>query len=116
MNRKTLPLVIINPAAGGGSGARDWGRAVAKVRTHLGPFNCAFTDRPGDATDVAEREARAGRTFLIAFGGDGTISEIAQGILRAGTDTELGVIPHGRRRDWSRLIPSWMREQQKRFR
>ena len=104
MNKKSLPLVIVNPAAGGGRGAQDWGRAVATGRTHLGPFNCTFTDGPGDATGIAEREARAGRTFLIAFGGDGTISEIAQGILRAEADTELGVLPHGTGSDFVRTL------------
>jgi len=104
MAKKNLPLIIVNPAAGGGSGGQDWGRAVAAVRTHLGPFNCVFTERPGDATDIAEREARSGRSFLIAFGGDGTISEVAQGILRAEADTELGVLPHGTGSDFVRTL------------
>jgi YegS/Rv2252/BmrU family lipid kinase len=99
-----VPLVIINPAAGGGSGVRDWGRAVATVRSHLGPFACTFTESPGDAARIAQEESLAGRRFLVAFGGDGTISEIARGILNAQTDTELGVLPHGTGSDFVRSL------------
>jgi diacylglycerol kinase (ATP) len=99
-----VPLVIVNPAAGGGSGERDWGRAVATVRSHLGPFTCRFTESSGDAARIAHEESLAGRRFLIAFGGDGTISEIAQGILNAQTDTELGVLPHGTGSDFVRSL------------
>lgn len=99
-----VPLIIVNPAAGGGSGGRDWRRAVSKVRSHLGPFACAFTDSSGDASQIAEREARAGRVFLIAFGGDGTVSEVAGGILQSGCDAELGVLPHGTGADFIRSL------------
>jgi YegS/Rv2252/BmrU family lipid kinase len=98
------PLVIINPAAGGGSGRRDWGRAVAAIRSRLGPFNCTFTEAPGDATRIAKEESLAGRSFLIAFGGDGTISEVARGILDTDNDTELGVLPHGTGSDFARSL------------
>ena len=43
------------------------------------------------ATRIAEEQSTAGRRLLITFGGDGTISEVARGILRAGTGTELGL-------------------------
>jgi YegS/Rv2252/BmrU family lipid kinase len=46
----------------------------------------------------------AGRRFIIAFGGDGTISEVARGILSAETDTELGVLPHGTGSDFVRSL------------
>jgi YegS/Rv2252/BmrU family lipid kinase len=103
MTRK-IPLIIINPTAGGGSGGRDWERAVASIRTHFGHFTCTFTEASGDAARIAEEESRAGRQFIIAFGGDGTISEVARGILESGADAELGVLPHGTGSDFIRTL------------
>lgn len=99
-----LPLIIINPAAGAGGAGRDWSHLAATVRTHFGAFACAFTQGPSDAARIAEEEARRGRRLLIAFGGDGTISEVASGILHSGTPTELGVLPHGTGADFLRTL------------
>ena len=50
----------------------------------LGEIDSAFTTGPRDATAIAGREAAAGRRLIIALGGDGTISEVADGVLLAG--------------------------------
>jgi YegS/Rv2252/BmrU family lipid kinase len=64
----------------------------------------AFTGRPGGAVEIAEREARAGRRLVIACGGDGTISEVANGLLRAEAETELGILPSGTGGDFRRTL------------
>ena len=99
----TLPLVIINPASAGGATGAHWPRLATDLRAHFGPFACAFTSAQGDASVIAAREARAGR-LLIACGGDGTISEVANGILAAGVDAELGVLPSGTGGDFRRTL------------
>lgn len=100
----TLPLVIINPTSAGGATGEAWPRTASTLRTHFGPFACAFTERGGDARLIAEREARAGRRLIIACGGDGTISEVADGILLSGTDAELGILPSGTGGDFRRTL------------
>ena len=99
-----LPLIIINPAAGGGAAGRSWASAAATVRSHFGPYECVFTQGEGDATRIAEEQSRAGRRLLITFGGDGTISEVASGILRSGAEVELGFLPQGTGADFLRTI------------
>jgi diacylglycerol kinase (ATP) len=99
-----LPLVIVNPASAGGATRRAWPSAASVLRTHFGPFECAFTEGAGDAARIAEREARAGRRLVIACGGDGTISEVADGLMRSGADTELGVFPSGTGGDFRRTL------------
>jgi YegS/Rv2252/BmrU family lipid kinase len=89
------PLVIVNPASRGGRGASDWPAAASALRSHFGPFECRFTAGPGDAARIAREEAERGRGLLVAFGGDGTISESARGILESGKPAELGILPHG---------------------
>jgi YegS/Rv2252/BmrU family lipid kinase len=99
-----LPLIIVNPASANGATGEAWPAAASEVRRHFGAFSVAFTRRGGEAVEIAEREARAGRTLIIACGGDGTINEVANGILRAGADAELGVLPGGTGGDFRRTL------------
>jgi diacylglycerol kinase (ATP) len=100
----SLPLIIVNPASASGATGRAWPGVASVVRQHFGAFEAAFTKRPGEAVEIAEREARAGRTLVIACGGDGTVSEVANGILRAGSDAELGLLPSGTGGDFRRTL------------
>jgi YegS/Rv2252/BmrU family lipid kinase len=94
----------VNPASRGGRGADDWPAAAAALRSHFGPFEFRFTSGPGDASRIAREEALRGRSLLVAFGGDGTISETARGILESGKPAELGILPHGTGGDLSRSL------------
>src|SRR2546423_14256978 len=98
----SLPLIIVNPASAGGATGDAWPGVASAVRRHFGPFNVAFTRRGGEAVEIAEREARAGRRLVIACGGDGTISEVADGILRADSVAEVGGLPGGTGGDFRR--------------
>jgi len=100
----SLPLVIVNPKSASGSTNENWAGIASDLRTHFGPFNVAFTKAAGHAIDLAREAADAGRTFIIACGGDGTINEVANGILLSGKDTELGVFPSGTGGDFRRSL------------
>jgi YegS/Rv2252/BmrU family lipid kinase len=99
-----LPLVIVNPKSASGSTRERWAQTASDLRVHFGPFGVAFTKRPGDGAEIAERAATAGRRLIIACGGDGTVNEVANGILRSGGDTELGVLPSGTGGDFRRTL------------
>ena len=107
-----LPLIIVNPKSASGATREKWSAIAADLRTHFGPFSVAFTKGPGDGIDLAKRSAESGRTFIIACGGDGTINEVANGIMQSGKDVELGVFPSGTGGDFRRTInmPSGTRE------
>ena len=107
-----LPLVIANPKSAAGSTRERWSAIASDLRTHFGPFSVAFTKGPGDGIQLATRAAMAGRKFIIACGGDGTINEIANGIIRSGEDVELGVFPSGTGGDFRRTLgmPNGTRE------
>lgn len=102
---QSLPLVIVNPASAQGATARRWPSLAHALATHFGPFNVASTSHAGEGRLIAEREAAAGRKFIIACGGDGTIAEVANGILESGaTDVELGILPSGTGGDFRRTL------------
>jgi YegS/Rv2252/BmrU family lipid kinase len=100
----SLPLVIVNPKSASGATRDNWTVKASELRAHFGPFSVAFTKGPGDGIDLAERAAKSGRRFIIACGGDGTINEVANGILRSGEDVELGVLPSGTGGDLRRTL------------
>ncbi len=100
----TLPLVIINPASAEGATGEAWPSVASDLRRHFGAFNCAFTKKSGDAARLALGEAQAGRRFIIACGGDGTISEVANGLLQSGADAEFGILPSGTGGDFRRTL------------
>ena len=100
----TLPLVIVNPRSASGSTRDRWSQTASDLRSHFGPFSVTFTKSAGDGIDLAERAASAGRRFIIACGGDGTINEVANGILRSGEDVELGILPSGTGGDFRRTL------------
>ena len=74
------------------------------LREHFGPFAVQFTKGPGDAADLASAAAKDGYRFIIACGGDGTINEVANGIINSGVDAELGILPSGTGGDFRRSL------------
>jgi diacylglycerol kinase (ATP) len=100
----SLPLVIVNPASADGATEKNWPRMASDLRSHFGPFTVAFTEAMGHARDLALAAAAAGTELIIACGGDGTISEVANGILDAKAETELGILPSGTGGDFRRTL------------
>jgi YegS/Rv2252/BmrU family lipid kinase len=100
------PLVIVNPRSGRGLDESKWARVRGALIDGLGELDSAFTGAPRDAAAIARREAEAGRRLIVALGGDGTISEVANGILEAGAggETELGIVPRGTGGDFRRTL------------
>ncbi len=98
------PLIIVNPASAGGSTRKVWPAIVASLHNILGGFDCAFTSSQGDAIRLAREQALAGRKFIIACGGDGTVSEVASGIIESGRDCELGMLHRGTGGDFRKTI------------
>ncbi|MGH9941904.1 MAG: diacylglycerol/lipid kinase family protein [Pyrinomonadaceae bacterium] len=100
----SLPLVIVNPASAGGATGAAWPGMASDLREHFGPFQCVFTERGGGGREIAKREAAAGRQLIIACGGDGSVSEAANGILESGAGAELGILPSGTGGDFRRTL------------
>ncbi len=98
------PVVIVNPRSGKGLSQQRWAKLVASLSANLGPFETRFTEHRGHARLIARQEALAGRPLVVAFGGDGTISEVVDGLMAAGTPTEMGILPRGTGGDLRRTL------------
>ena len=99
-----LPLVIVNPESASGATRVGWPRIASDLSSHFGPFSCAFTAKAGEGAELAAEAARKGTKLIVACGGDGTISEVANGILASGKDAELGILPSGTGGDFRKTI------------
>lgn len=100
----SLPLVIVNPTSAGGATRDAWPRIASDLRTHFGAFAVKFTEGRGDARRLAAEASARGARLIIACGGDGTISEVANGLLESGHDAELGILPSGTGGDFRRTL------------
>jgi diacylglycerol kinase (ATP) len=89
------PLVVLNPHAGGGRAARTVDAVRAVLERHLGSIDLALTEAPGHAISLARDAAAAGRGLVVAVGGDGTLHEVANGVLDAGGATAVGYVGQG---------------------
>jgi YegS/Rv2252/BmrU family lipid kinase len=99
-----LPLVIINPESAGGATRDAWPKIASELASRLGAFTPKFTSQSGEGIELAANAARKGAKLIIACGGDGTISEVANGILSVDSDAELGILPSGTGGDLRKTI------------
>ena len=85
-------LVIYNPTAGRRRIHRLW--LVLDILTESGVrFEVVRTLHPGHAAELARQAVEAGVATVVAAGGDGTIADVAAGLI--GGNTKLGIIPLG---------------------
>jgi diacylglycerol kinase family enzyme len=85
-------LVIFNPIAGRRRATALWRVLDLLVENGI-MVEVAETKHAGHATELAREAAASGRPMVVAAGGDGTIAEVANGLL--GSETALGIIPLG---------------------
>jgi diacylglycerol kinase family enzyme len=60
------------------------------------------TEARDHATELTREAARSGYDVVVAFGGDGTVNEAANGLV--GTDTPLSCLPGGRTNVYCRML------------
>lgn len=100
-------LVIYNPAAGRGRALAHWQAVEKELGTRGIEYEARATQGPRDAVRIAF-EAQEKYPAVVGVGGDGTINEIVNGLLRAagtGATIPLGVVPLGSGDDFAKMIP-----------
>jgi diacylglycerol kinase (ATP) len=102
MNQRIL--LIANPSAAAGQSQRRWDALLAGLRErglHAEPI---ITAHERHAIALAQEASRK-HDVIVAVGGDGTVNEVATGILLSGaTGTTLGIVPVGTGNDAAALM------------
>ena len=97
---------MLNPAAGRGAAARALD-PIAREFHHQGwSVEVECTEGPGHGAELTARAVQAGAQRIVAVGGDGTVHDVANGLLRHGRggDVALGVVPIGSGNDFAKLV------------
>jgi YegS/Rv2252/BmrU family lipid kinase len=82
---------ILNPRAG--VAAHRTREAVERGRPGWSDYAVYLTRAPGHATDLAREAVASGADVVLAVGGDGTVNEVARGLI--GSATAIGIVPVG---------------------
>jgi diacylglycerol kinase (ATP) len=91
-----MVTIIINPVSGGASIAVARQRAqlaMAQLLAHGEQGEVFLTERRGHGRDLAAAAVRRGDRLVIAWGGDGTVNEVASTL--AATPVAMGIVPAG---------------------
>lgn len=94
--------MIVNPVAGSGKAMTTWNAVKELLDKAQVGYTLWETQRPGHGTELAKEAVRQGFDTVCALGGDGTVREVALGLL--GTKTTLAVIPCGTGNDFVRPL------------
>ncbi|HXY30563.1 MAG TPA: diacylglycerol kinase family protein [Gemmatimonadaceae bacterium] len=95
--------VIINPASGRGRGAKA-AAAIRDAFSKVGVSDFRESTARGDERRQADRALQEGATTLVACGGDGTWSNVANAILSAGSQARLACVATGTGNDFAKTL------------
>jgi YegS/Rv2252/BmrU family lipid kinase len=100
-------MVVVNPVAGGGKVSKEWHKIEQLLISRQFPFTARFTETRNHATEIAREAIAAGCRRIVVVGGDGTLNEVANGILSQAQcpsdEISLAMIPVGTGNDWGRM-------------
>jgi YegS/Rv2252/BmrU family lipid kinase len=93
---------LVNPPSDNGATGKRWPELAHRAAGLGLEGETLFSDRPRHLIELAERAARGGAELLVSVGGDGTLNEVVNGLLRSGAPAELAVVPLGTGMDFPR--------------
>ncbi|MBU4047073.1 diacylglycerol kinase family lipid kinase [bacterium] len=100
--------LIVNLTAGGGKPHKHLNTVLKYLKENGLNFKVCTTSHQGEAVELAQKAADNGAELIVSVGGDGTVNEIVNGIMKSKNDPPLGIIPLGWANDFikSTDIPS----------
>ena len=100
--------LIVNLTAGGGKPHKHLNTVSKYLKENGLDFKVCTTSHQGEAMELAQKAADNGAQLIVSVGGDGTVNEIVNGIMKSKNDPPLGIIPLGWANDFikSTNIPS----------
>jgi YegS/Rv2252/BmrU family lipid kinase len=106
VSRRPRVAVVINPVAGVGATLDRARRRAEQARDTLADEgtepDILITERKGHAIDLARAAVERGAPIVVAWGGDGTVNEVASALV--GTAASLGIVPAGSGNGLARML------------
>jgi diacylglycerol kinase (ATP) len=97
--------LVVNPIAGRGRAGRLAPVAEDACRMAWGAVERIETTAPGTATEQVRQAVEAGAERVVVLGGDGTLHEAANGLLRATVSERppIAILPAGTGNDYAKM-------------
>ena len=100
-------LLVLNPVSGRGAGLRHRARIERALRAQGIESRSAISEYAGHTEVLVAQAVAGGCRHIVVAGGDGSLSEAANGILRqtgvASHEVRLALVPVGTGNDWARM-------------
>jgi diacylglycerol kinase (ATP) len=84
-------VVIVNPRSNLGRTGKQLGQLCARLDAKLDGYDLSLTRAPGHASELVQAAVARGAQHVVACGGDGTLSEVADGVLSSGRASDVAV-------------------------
>lgn len=107
--KETKTFFICNPAAGAGLASERWTTLSQELTDNKIDYEYQFTTSPQNATAIADEIIKQGYRRIGVFGGDGTVNEVLQGVMRNPkiiNELEFVLIPAGSSCDFAKRYPT----------
>ncbi|MFM7022401.1 MAG: diacylglycerol/lipid kinase family protein [Flavobacteriales bacterium] len=91
--KKKNILFIVNPISGTGKQRYIQEKVNQLLSKDIFNVSFRFTERAGHAVEIAGEASVSGVDIVVAVGGDGSVNEVAKGLL--GSRTAMAIIPTG---------------------
>ena len=99
-------VFLVNPASANGSTGRRWPEIARRAAEAGLTGRTLLSERSGQIAELAQRACEEGATLVVAVGGDGTVHEAVNGLMRVepGARAELATLPRGTGKDFARSL------------
>ena len=98
--RLMRPYFIVNPVAGGKKAIEKFTQLKGILDARGEDYAFILTEKAGESAGLAESAYASGERYIVAVGGDGTVSEIA-GALGGKDGVTMGICPFGTGNDFA---------------
>lgn len=109
---QTKRCILLNPRAGRGAAYRQMRTLVREFDRAGLSFDLVMTTEHGSGISLASQLMTHGYNQLVVFGGDGTLHEVVNGIIRTDVrthkDVTLGIIPMGTGNDFIKSLDDFV--------
>lgn len=94
--------LFLNPTAGRGRAGRRQARIVEIFNSNHVPLELHTSSAVGDLEERVKAQVDAGATRVVVAGGDGSVYEAVNGIMRSERSAALGLVPTGTGNDFAK--------------
>jgi diacylglycerol kinase (ATP) len=95
---------LVNPASANGSTGRRWPELARRAAALGLEGDTRFSERQGHLAELAREAALDGAEQIVVVGGDGSVHEVANGLVGLSRQPDVAIVPRGTGWDFSRTF------------